>query len=244
MKKILPIISVFALLLVAMPVLAANNGAVSQGTSGTQQGTTTQTQQKLQVSPSPTGNHVQNQNQVKTRNEGEDSQIQTNTQEQESLGENEGTQGQGMPKKTSPRSETATQNMSNVGQKVEEILTTETMQGDVGQQVKAIAQEQKTAQEQMQTDLGKVDSRGGLLKSIIGPDFKALKNMQKQMEQNQLRIQQLNQLQNQLTSQGEITQVQEMIQALTDQNTALQDRINLEEQSGSLFGWLFRLFAK
>jgi len=219
-------------LLVALPVLAVNNGAG------------TQTQQKLQVSPSPTGNQVQNQNKVKTQNEGEDSQIQTNTQEQENLGENQETQGQGMPKEISPRSETATQNMSNVAQKVEELLTTETLQGGIGQQVKTIAQEQKTAQEQIRTELGKVDSRGGLLKSIIGPDFNALKNMQKQMEQNQLRIQQLVQLQNQLVNKGDITQVQEMAQSLTDQNIALQDRINLEEQSGSLFGWLFKLFAK
>ncbi|MFH1827021.1 MAG: hypothetical protein ABH812_01135 [bacterium] len=222
MKKIVPIVSVFALLLVAVPVFAANNGVGAQGT----------------------GSQVQNQNQVKTQNEGEDSQIQTNTQEQENLGENQETQGQGMPKETSPRSETATQNMSNVAQKVEELLTTKTMQGGIGQQVKVIAQEQKTAQEEIKTELGKIDSRGGLLKSIIGPDFKALKNMQKQMEQNQLRIQQLTQLQDQLTNQGDITQVQETIQALTDQNIALQDRINLEEQSGSLLGWLFKLFAK
>ncbi len=225
MKKIVPIVSVFALLLVAMPVLATKSGAEAQGT-------TAQTQQKLQISPSPTGNQVQNQNQVKTQNEGEDQEIKNNIQEQENLEDG------------STRSGTATQNMNNVAQKVEELLSTKTLQGGIGQQVKVIAQEQKTAQEEIQTELGKVDSRGGLLKSLIGPDFKALKNMQKQMEQNQLRIQELSQLKNQLTNQGDITQVQEMIQALTDQNTALQDIINLEEQSSSLLGWLIKLFVK
>lgn len=232
MKKGISIASFFALLFVAIPVFAASSG------------TGTQTQQRLQVSPSPAGNMIQNQNQVKTKNEGEESQIQTNTQEQENFGGSQGTQGQGMPKETSPKSEIAAQNMSNVAQKVEELLTTKTMQGGIGQQVKVIAQEQKMAQEQIQAELGNIDSRAGLLKSIIGPDFKALKNMQKQMEQNQLRIQQLTQFENQLTNQGDITQVQEMIQALTDQNTALQDRVNLEEQSGSLLGWLFKLMAK
>lgn len=234
MKKIVSLVSVFVLLLVAMPVLAANSGTGAQGSTGTQQGSVTQTQQQVQqqihVSPSPTGNQVQNQNQVKTQNEGEDSQIKTNTQEQENLEDG------------SSRSETAIQNMSNVAQQVEDLLATKTLQGGIGQQVKVIAQEQKTAQEEMQIELGKVDVRNGLLKSIIGPDFKALKNMQKAMEQNQLRIQELTQLQNQLTNQGDITQVNEMIQALTDQNTALQDRINLEEKSGSLFGWLVKLF--
>jgi uncharacterized protein YeeX (DUF496 family) len=79
---------------------------------------------------------------------------------------------------------------------------------------------------------------------LIGSDYQALKNVQKQIEQNQLRIQQLEQLQNQLTNQSDIAIVQETIQALTEQNISLQDRINLEEQSGSLFGWLFKLLSK
>ena len=191
-----------------------------------------------------TGAQVQNQNQVKTQNAGEDSEIQTNTQEQEAQGDDQESQAQGMSKGESPRSQTAKENMSIVSQKVEELLTTKTTQGGIGEQVKQIAQEQKQAQDQIQTELGKVDSRGGLLKSLIGPNYQALKNMQKQMEQNQLRIQQLEQLKNQLTNQGDITMVQETIQALTEQNTALQDRIALEKQSGSLLGWLFKLFAK
>ena len=181
-----------------------------------------------------TGVQVQNQNQVKTQNAGEDSQLQVNTQEQES---------QGMPKGESPRSETAKENMSVVAQKIEELLTTKTTEGGIGEQVKQIAQEQTEAQDQIQTELAKVDSRGGLLKSLIGPNYQALKNMQKQREQNQLRIQQLEQMKNQLINLGEITMVQETIQALTEQDTALQDRIALEEQTSSLLGWLFKLFV-
>lgn len=243
MKKLLSIASIFALLLVAVPVFAANNGSGAQGT-GSQQGTTNQTQQRSQTSLVPTDNMIQNQNQVKTQNEGEDSQIKTNTQEQESQGDGQETPSQGMPKGTSPRSATAQEHMSNVASKVEELLTTKTMQKGIGQQVKVIAQEQKTAQEKAQIELKKIDNRKGLLKSIIGPDFTALKNMQKVMEQNQLRIQQLTQLQNKLTNQDDITQVQEMIKTLTDQNTALQEKINLEEQSGSLLGWLLKIFVK
>ena len=195
-----------------------------------------------QTNFSSTRNEVQNQNEVKTQNQGEDSQLNVNTQEQESLGENQDTEGNS--KEESPRSETAKENMSVVSQKVEELLTTEIAQGGIGEQVKQIAQEQKQAQNQIQTELGKVDTRSGLLKSLIGPNYQALKNMQKQMEQNQLRIQQLERLKNQLTNQGDIVIIQETIQALTDQNTSLQDRIALEERSGSLLGWLFKLFAK
>jgi len=37
--------------------------------------------------------------------------------------------------------------------------------------------------------------------------------------------------------------VQATIQLLMEQNTSLQENIDLETQSGSLFGWLFKLFA-
>ena len=184
----------------------------------------------------------QNQNQVETQNQGEESQLNVNTQEQESLGENQ--DGQGESKNESPRSETAKENMSEVSKKVEELLMDETIKGGIGDQVKQIAQEQKQAQDQTKTDLEKVDKRNGLLKSIIGPDYRALKNIQKQMEQNRLRIQLLEQLMTQSSNQNEITMVQETIQALTDQNTVLQDKVVLEEKMVSLLGWFFKLFAK
>jgi tRNA A37 methylthiotransferase MiaB len=63
------------------------------------------------------------------------------------------------------------------------------------------------------------------------------------MEQNQLRIQQLQELQNQIANQAEETQIQELIQALVEQNTALEDKIQAEEQVGSVFGWLLKLFS-
>lgn len=220
MNKLSIFIVIVAILFFGSVVYAAKNETGAQGTGQAGKGTTIQVQQK---------------NQIKTQNAGEDSEIKTNTQEQKS---------QGMPKGESPRSETAKENMSVVAQKVEELLTIKSAQKGIGEQVRQIAQEQTQAQDQIQTELGKVDSRGGLLKSLIGPNYQALKNMQKQREQNQLRIQQLEQLKNQLNNQGDITMVAETTQALTEQNTALQDRIALEGQTGSLLGWLFKLFVK
>jgi len=236
MKRIGPIVFVFALLFVAMPVFAANNGAGTQGTAGTQQGTTTQTQQKLQTSPSPTGSQVQNQNQVKTQNQNEDSQLKVNTQEQESLGEEQGTGSQN-------RNQNAVQNMSEVAKQVQQLLQVRTT-GGIGEQVRQIAKEQNQAQTKIQEQLKQLDTKGKLARFLTGTDYGVVKNLKTQLEQNLLRIEQLTQLQNQLSNQGDITTVQETIQALTNQNTTLQDKINLEEQSGSLFGWLFKLFAK
>lgn len=226
MKKLVTILPIIVLLVVAIPVFAAN----------TDQGT----QQK--ITPSPSGNAVQNQNQVKTQNEGEDSNLQINTQEQEEQGGEQEDENRGMPKDIPPRSEEAQEHISTVSAKVEELLTTKSLRGGIGEQVKEIAQDQQSAQEEIQAELRKIDGRSGLLKSLIGPDFKALKNMQNVMEQNRLRIEQLTTLQNQLTNRGDIAQVEEMIQVLTDQNMSLQDRVGQEERGFSMFGWFFRLF--
>lgn len=183
------------------------------------QGTTSQTQQQLRVSPSPIGTGVQNQNQVGTKNQGEDSQLKVSTWEQESL-DNE-----------------------SLSDQVHQLLQLRTT-GGIGEQVRQIAQEQIQVQDQIKTEISKVEGRGNFAKFLIGPDYKGLKNMQMLMEQNQLRIQQLEQLKTQLVNQGDITLIQETIQMLTDQNVSLQDKIALEEKSTGLFGWLIKLFVK
>ena len=161
MKKITSILALtFSLLLIPTMVLA------QQG----QQGQGIQDQDRIQdpathegATVDPQGNQVQNQ--VKTQNAGEDSQLNVNTQE--NLQVNEDSQG---------RSDTARQHMSNVAQKVEELLNDEEAQGGIGQQVKIIAQQQKQAQGEITGQLNKLESRQGLMKKLFGADQKAIKN--------------------------------------------------------------------
>jgi len=132
--------------------------------------------------------------------------------------------------------------MGAVTQKVEELLNNEDVSSGIGQQVRAIAQQQKNAQGEITGQLNKLESRQGLMKKLFGSDQKAINNLRQQMEQNQLRIEQLLNLQNQTANQAEETQIQELIQALVVQNTALENQIQAEAQVGSLFGWLLKLF--
>ena len=147
-------------------------------------------------------------------------------------------------KKESPRSEIAKEKMSGVATQVEALLTNKTMKGGIGDQVREIATQQKQAQEQVKDQLGQVENRKGLLKSLIGPDYKALKDVENKVEENQLRIEKLTELKTQLTNQSDITMVEASIQALTEQNTELQETVTDESQSKSMLGWLFKLFAK
>lgn len=153
-------------------------------------------------------------------------------------------QGKGRAKIASPRSKVARQHMSIVAAKVEELLTTRGLQGGIGEQVREIVKQQQQAQTQTQEQLNKLDSRKGFLKKLIGPNYKALGNLERQVERNQERVRQLEQLRNQLANWSDQTQVAEAIQVLTEQNTALQEVMVEEEQVSSLLGWLFRLLAR
>ena len=162
------------------------------------------------------------QNKVETQNQGEEAQIQVNTSQSEG------------------RSDSARQHMSNVAEEVEALLADEDRDGGIGQQVKVIAQEQKNAQKAIEGNLEEIDGRKGFAKKLLGPDYGAMKNLEKHMAQNQLRIQQLQQLQTQTSNQSEQTQLKNAIQAMQNQNTVLGERLQAESDSPGMLGWLIR----
>lgn len=217
-------------------VAYAKNGTAGTGTAA--QADTTIAPTGTTVSPTKT-TAVMNQNQVKTQNEGEEQGLMVQTEEQE-----EHDDARVGTKSAAPRSEVALEHMSVVAKGVENILTTRTLRGGIGDQVKQIAQEQKQSQDQVKLQMDKVASRSGLLKSLIGSDYKALKEIAKQITQNELRIKQLTELKTKLTNVGDIAMVQETIDALIQQNTSLQEMVDAENMNGSLFGWLVRLFTR
>lgn len=232
MKKIiLVLLPAIALLVMPTTILAQQE---QQGQGSQQQDRVQDPATHEEVVVTPQGNQVQNQ--VKTQNVGEDSQLNVNTQENLQTNEEANGDSQG-------RSDTARQNMSNVAQKVEELLESRETQSGIGQQVKTIAQQQKQAQAEIGNQLEKLESRQGLMKKLFGADQKAIKTLKQQVEQNQQRIQALQELQNQVTNQAEEAQIQELVQALVDQNTALEEQIQAEEKTSSLFGWLLKLFS-
>ena len=190
--------------------------------------------------------------QIQTQNQDEIQELQVITQKQGNLQEGQAgdieeaqvSLAKGQPKLISPRSENAREHMSVVAQTVEELLTTQEARGGIGQEISAVAKEQKQAQGEIEDEFDKLDARKGWVKKLFGPDYKAIKNLKRQTEKNQLRIQQLEQLQTKVGSRAEQTQIQEAVQAFVGQNTALEEQIQAEEKVGSLLGWLLKLFAK
>jgi hypothetical protein len=211
-------------LLMVSPSLAKGQGVMTQ----------TQDPETHNETVKPQGNEVKNQ--VKTQNAGEESQLMVNTNE--SLQASENATG------STNRSAMARQNMSVVAEKVAGLLEFKEDSKGIGTEVRVIAKAQNQAQNLIKGGLDKLDSRGRMMRALFGTDLKAVKNLNQQMEQNQLRIQQLEELKNQVVNQADETQIEEAIQAMIDQNTALADQIKIEEQTKGMFGWLVRLFVK
>ncbi len=229
MKQLARAMLVFMMTVLASPVFAVKNAEVQTKAISIEQ----QTQGKTRLSPLPTGNQLQNQEQGEVNNEGEDL---LQNREREAGGESFGTRSQN-------RNQNAIQQMSEVATQVQQLLQIRTT-GGIGEQVRAIAQAQNQAQAQIQEQLNKLESKGKLARLLTGTDFGAVKNLKQQLEQNRLRVQQLEQLQNQLSNREDIALVHETIQALIQENTFLQERVVAEEQTRSLFGWLLKLASR
>lgn len=110
--------------------------------------------------------------------------------------------------------------------------------------VDAVLQERAQAQSKVQSVLQKAESRPGFLHFLLGPDFKALRTMNQQVEENRQRVQDLEQLQSQTQNENESNLLQSTIRLLNQENTSLEEKIQSQEKGFSLFGWLVKLLAK
>jgi len=152
--------------------------------------------------------------------------------------------GEEKAKSSNLRSAIARDHMNNVAEAVEQLLVAREEKGGIGQEVREVAQQQKQAQEEVRQQLEKMENRRGLLKKLIGPNFKAIRNVRQHLAQNQSRIERLEQLKDQLSIQADKDDVDQTIQALKEQGQVLQEQISAEERAKSIFGWLFKLFNR
>jgi len=254
-KKIALIISLS--LFITVPLMAATTNSQSANQTGNKPESTSaapalspQITEKpvLPINAPGLQKNIQEKNQIQTQNQGGETNIQQQTEEQNQVTTTTPAPKTIVPrpnKTLNPRSETAREHMSIVAQKVEELLTATTTEiTGIGQQVREIARNQKEIQQQIQERIEKIDSRPKWLKSIFGPDLTSINQVKKHLDQIQLRIQQLEQLKNQLTNAGEQQMVQELINALTQQQIVLNDYLTNEEQYSSLWGKIVRLFSR
>lgn len=238
MKRIIAFFILFIFLSLLSVDAAQNRIGAGENGSGSGKETGQQNQQQIVVPTATTGNQIRNQNQVQTENQETDQRLQIQTQEQE---QTKATQGGMMGVQN--RSQNANENMSAVAEKVQELLQIRES-GGIGEQIKKIAQEQSGAQKVIEHNTEKIRSRGALQKFLIGSDYGAIKALKAQLELNQLRITQLENLKMELIGTQDGVTVQSTIDAFVQQNSSLYEQIESEEKVKSIFGWMFRFFAK
>jgi len=209
-------------------VKAANTGANQKTTNGQVDSSASVNAQAEDV--------VQTQQQNQVMNQGEDTQIQTQQQNEVKIqGEvdSDDQKGKGQSE----------QRRSQVANAVHLMLQVAEREGGIGQQVRIIAQSQNQNQIKLEQNIEKIQDRGKLVKFLIGPNHREIKDAQKTLEQNREQIKQLNQIANKLSNSGDQQQLREQVRVLEQSNQAIENLI-VDMQSGfSLFGWLNKLIS-
>ncbi|MDE2097236.1 MAG: hypothetical protein KGL39_08325 [Patescibacteria group bacterium] len=149
----------------------------------------------------------------------------------------------GTPAGAGPNS-IALQRRSAVANAVQQMLQVADRTGGIGQQIRVIAQNQEQNQIKAEDNLTQVQSRNAVVKFLIGPNYGAINNAQKLIQQNQQQIQQLTQLKSQVTNQSDQQQLTQQIGVLEQANQQLGASLQQASQGFSLLGWLFGLINR
>ena len=126
----------------------------------------------------------------------------------------------------------------NALRKLEKIQAT-TNDPEVEEEVEEVAEEQEEVQESIEESLEAVDDRPAAVKFLIGPDFKNLGQLRKEVVHTRNNIRKLEKVSEKVT--GETKEaVDEAITELEATSLNLQASIGEKLEGFSLFGWLAR----
>lgn len=136
------------------------------------------------------------------------------------------------------------QRRSTVSNAVQEMIKVAERNGEVGQEIKTIAQTQTKNQEELEIGVHNIQSRSGFARFFVGPNYSEIRKSQTLLEQNKEQIQKLNQLRAQIIDQKDQQQIAEQVQLLGQATQQIENTLNEDQKGFSLFGWMFRLFVK
>ncbi|MDD5490041.1 MAG: hypothetical protein PHP25_05190 [Candidatus Moranbacteria bacterium] len=187
------------------------------------------------------GNTVETNEQNQVKNQGVNTQIQT--QEQNAVETQDSVSGKANQGKSNSSTNPSVQNKSQVANAVQAMLQIADRNGGIGQQVRVIAQTQTQNQTKLEANVEKIQSRGGIVKFFVGPNYGAIKDAQMTLEQNREQIRQLNQIRTQLSNEGDQTQLTQQISVLEQANQEIETLLAASQSGFSLFGWLNKLVS-
>jgi len=137
------------------------------------------------------------------------------------------------------------QNQNKVREAVHAFLAVEDLVGGIGSRVSEIAREFNNSVQNTIKAEEKIQTRNTFVKFFMGGDKDAAGELEQELNQNQLRVQELRQLQENCACGEEVkTMVQEQIQNLEQEQVRLQVVAEKEKNSNGVFGWLRSLFNR
>lgn len=237
---------ILAALFVMTNVAQAANNAASGGKDSTTSNKTETSQPKEKeaiptAQPNAASEKVQEKNAV--TNQGQEKQLNTQESQQTNQPDDPTRMKGNQPMAPTSGSSNAEQRRSQVATAVQSMLALADRNGGIGQQVRIVAQNQNQNQEKLEQSVAKIQSRSGLTKFFIGPDYGEIANARQTIQANREQIQQLNQIRTQLTNQADQTELQQQIQVLEKNNQSIEAELETSAAGFSLFGWLNKMMA-
>jgi len=116
--------------------------------------------------------------------------------------------------------------------------------GGIGEQVKAIAQEQGQNKEETADQIESIQKRNKVKTFLIGTNYKNIGALRSEMVQVRNRIEKLTRLMEQAENQEDKTVLQEQIQIMQQEATNIDAFFKTNESKFSLFGWFVKLFNR
>ena len=203
--------------------------------------TSNQIQEREHVEDGNANNEVEKANEENTGNE-ERNWEQEQAREQVLNQEENKNQNQEQVKPGNINSEEHRSTVSNSVQNMLRVADQEV--GEIGQRIRVIVQEQNESINTTIQAMEKVQTRSLIQKFFFGSDYNNLNTLKNEMNQTQERLNQLNDLVEDIQDEVDKEEIQNQIQVLEQEKTKIENFVQVQENTFSLFGWLTRLFNR
>ncbi|MDD4074275.1 MAG: hypothetical protein PHU17_01995 [Candidatus Pacebacteria bacterium] len=132
------------------------------------------------------------------------------------------------------------QNRSQVANAVQTMLRIAENNSGIGEQIRIIAQTQLRNQEQIDAKLERIKNRNSITKFLIGADYTSVNDIEKILEENEDKINQLEEIKGQLNEE-DLQVLNEQIEKIEEVSLEIQNTLESSQKGFSLLGWLFKI---
>jgi hypothetical protein len=118
------------------------------------------------------------------------------------------------------------------------------IEGDeLGEQIRSVAEAQKSSVSKVATSVENIDKRSRLLQALFGAKKTDIENLQNEIAANKARIEVLNQAAAKIEDPEVKSILTEQISSLTQETSKLETFVSGQKDRLSAFGWVFNLFG-